>query len=199
PINSHRGVFNTVDAGISLKAFGSETEFTRLLMRNSSYYPIGKDVVVARTLQFGWIQRIGGEPTIPLAERFFGGGATWQGAVRENEAGPRDLETGFPLGGTGLLMHSTELRFPLVGDNLGGVLFHDMGNVYDDVRDINFRFRQHNLQDFNYMVQGAGFGIRYRTPIGPLRVDFSFSPNAPRFNGFKGTFGDLIKCGGPGA
>jgi len=192
PIDSHRGVYNTIDAGISLRAFGSDTEFTRLLMRNSTYHPIGRDIVIARTLQFGWIQRTGGAAEIPLAERFFAGGASSNRAFPDNQAGPRDLETGFPLGGNALLMHSTELRFPLFGKSVGGVLFHDMGNVYDDVRDISFRFRQHNNQDFNYMVQSVGFGIRYKTPIGPIRVDFGFSPDAPRFFGFKGTFDELL-------
>jgi outer membrane protein insertion porin family len=192
PINSHRGMYNTVDAGMSLKPLGSQTEFTRLLMRNSTYHPIGRNVVFARTLQFGWIQRTGGLPEIPLAERFFAGGATSNRAFPDNQAGPRDLETGFPLGGNALLMHSMELRFPLLGDNLGGVLFHDMGNVYDDVRDINLRFRQRDIQDFNYTVHAFGFGVRYRTPIGPIRVDLSFSPDSPRFFGFQGTFDQLL-------
>ncbi len=192
PINSHRGIYNTVDAGVALGGLGSETHFTRVLMRNSTYHSIGKDIVIARTLQFGWIQRFGGLPDIPLAERFFAGGATSNRAFPDNQAGPRDLETGFPLGGNGLLMHSTELRFPLIGDNLGGVLFHDMGNVFTDVRDITLRFRQRNNQDFDYMVHGFGFGIRYRTPIGPIRVDFSLSPDAPRFFGFQGTFDQLL-------
>jgi outer membrane protein assembly factor BamA len=196
PINSHRGFYNTIDVGISLKQFGSESEFTRLLMRNSTYHPIGRNVVIARTLQFGWIQRLSGPAEIPLAERFFAGGASSDRAFPDNQAGPRDLTTGFPLGGDALLMHSTELRFPMFGDNLGGVLFHDMGNVYDDVEDVNFRFRQHNLQDFNYMVQGVGFGIRYRTPIGPLRVDFSLSPDSPRFFGFQGTYDQLLAMQG---
>ena len=192
PINSHRGIYNTVDAGIAIGHLGSETQFTRLLMRNSTYHPIGKDIVIARTLQFGWIQRIGGMPDIPLGERFFAGGATSDRAFPDNQAGPRDLETGFPLGGNALLVHSTELRFPLIGDNLGGVLFHDMGNVYSDVRNISFRFRQRDFQDFDYMVHGFGFGVRYRTPIGPIRVDFSLSPDAPRFFGFQGTFDQLL-------
>ncbi len=191
PINSHRGTYNTVDVGISLKEFGSLSDFTRLLMRNSTYYPIGKDIVLARTLQFGWIQRLSG-PDIPLAERFFSGGATTNRAFPDNQAGPRDLDTGFPLGGNALLMNSTELRFPLFGNSVGGVLFHDMGNVYDDVQDVSFRFRQRNIQDFDYMVQGIGFGIRYNTPIGPIRVDFSLSPNSPRFFGFQGTFDQLL-------
>ena len=192
PINSHRGIYNTIDAGIALKQFGSETVFTRLLLRNSTYHPLSRDVVVARTLQLGYIQRLAGLPEIPLAERFFSGGATSNRAFPENQAGPRDLQTGFPIGGNALIFHSTELRFPLFGDNIGGVLFHDMGNVYDEVRDVSFRFRQRNLQDFDYMVHGIGFGIRYRTPIGPIRADFSLSPNSPRFFGFQGTEEQLL-------
>jgi outer membrane protein insertion porin family len=192
PINSRRGMYNTIDVGIALRQFASQTEFTRLLMRNSTYHPIGKDVVIARTLQFGWIQRVAGLPEIPLAERFFAGGASSDRAFPDNQAGPRDLDTGFPLGGDALLMHSTELRFPLFGTSLGGVLFHDMGNVYSEWQNISFRFRQENYQDFDYMVQAVGFGLRYKTPIGPIRVDFSLSPDAPRFFGFQGTFDQLL-------
>ena len=205
PIDSHRGMYNTIDVGLSLKQFGSEGtqtavspsapitgEFGRMLMRNSTYHPIGRNIVIARTLQFGWIHPLGGQTQVPLPERFFAGGASSNRAFPDNQAGPRDLETGFPLGGNALLMHSTEVRFPLWGTNVGGVLFHDMGNVYDEVSDISFRFRQHNNQDFDYMVQSVGFGIRYKTPIGPIRVDFSLSPNSPRFFGFQGTFDQLL-------
>ena len=96
------------------------------------------------------------------------------------------------LGGNALFTNTFELRFPLYGDNLAGVLFQDAGNVYATLGDVSFRFRQHNLQDFDYMVQDVGFGLRYRTPIGPVRLDLSFSPNAPRFFGLKGTEEDLI-------
>jgi outer membrane protein insertion porin family len=192
PIDSHRGIYNTIDVGVSLPILGTGTEFTRLLLRNSTYHRLTREVVLARTVQFGYIQRLSGVPEIPLAERFFAGGASSQRAFPDNQAGPRDLETGFPLGGTALLFHSTELRFPLLGDNIGGVLFHDMGNVYTDIKSVSFRFRQQNIQDFDYMVHAVGFGIRYRTPVGPLRVDFSFSPNSPRFHGFQGTLDQLL-------
>ena len=192
--DTHRGILNTVDAGISLAAFSSQTDFTRLILRNSTYHPIGRDVVIARSLQFGYINRIGGLTEIPLAERFFAGGASTQRAFPDNQAGPRDLDTGFPLGGTTFLFHSTELRFPLYGDNVGGVLFHDMGNVYSDIGSVSFRFRQENVSDFNYMVHAFGFGIRYKTPVGPLRIDLSVSPDPPRFNGFSGNLQDLINC-----
>lgn len=192
--DTHRGILNTIDAGISLAAFSSQTDFTRVIARNSTYTPLGRNVVLARSLQFGYIQRLGGLPEIPLAERLYAGGANTDRAFPDNQAGPRDLDTGFPLGGTAMLFLSTELRFPLFGDNLGGVLFHDMGNVYTDINAINFRFHQRNDQDFDYMVHSIGFGIRYRTPVGPLRIDLSFSPNPPHFHGFPGTLEDLINC-----
>ena len=192
PVDTHHGIYNTIDAGVSLPVLGTATDFTRLLVRNSTYHRLSRDVVLARTVQFGYIQRLAGVLEIPLAERFFAGGASSQRAFPDNQAGPRDLETGFPLGGTALLFHSTELRFPLLGDNVGGVLFHDMGNVYTDIRTMSFRFRQRNIQDFDYTVHAVGFGIRYRTPVGPIRVDFSYSPNAPRFHGFQGTLDQLL-------
>ncbi len=103
--------------------------------------------------------------------------------------------TGFPIGGNALFMNTVELRFPLIGDNLGGVLFNDLGNVYSAVNKISLRFRQQNLQDFDYAVQGFGFGLRYRTPLGPVRVDFSLSPNSPRFFGCEGSINQLYQCG----
>ncbi len=192
--DTHRGILNTIDAGVSLAAFTSQTDFTRVIMRNSTYTPLGREVVLARSLQFGYIQRLGGAPEIPLAERLFAGGANTLRAFPDNQAGPRDLETGFPLGGTAMIFHSTELRFPLFGENVGGVLFHDMGNVFSDIDAINLRFRQRNDQDFDYMVHSIGFGIRYRTPVGPLRIDLSISPDPPHFHGFPGTLQDLINC-----
>ena len=191
PTSSTRGFLNTVDFGYAGRKLGSDTDFTRLQFRNTTYHRITRDVVFARTTQFGYIQRFAGLP-IPLAERFFSGGASTHRAFPDNQAGPRDLETGFPLGGNAILFNSLELRFPLIGDNLGGVLFHDMGNVYSNITHISLRFRQINNQDFDYGVHGIGFGIRYRTPVGPIRVDISLSPNSPRFVGFSGTRDELL-------
>ena len=194
PTETHRGIYNTIDVGIALPQFASQTEYTRLVLRNSTYHPLGRSLVLARTLQFGYIQRLGGVPIIPLGERFFGGGASSQRAFPDNQAGPRDDETGFPVGGNALLFHQTELRFPLIGDNIGGVFFHDMGNIYSNINQISFGFRQGSYQNFNYMVQAVGFGIRYKTPVGPVRLDFSYSPNSPRFVGFSGTRDQLLTC-----
>ena len=192
PADAHSGSYSTADISYAPQFLGSQTSFIRGLFRNATYHPFHRDLVFARSTQFGVITRLGGGDNIPLAERLYSGGSTSLRSFPDFQAGPRDTFTGFVLGGNASFVNSLELRFPLYGDNLGGVLFEDAGNVYSSLSDFSFRFRQENLQDFNYMVQSAGIGIRYQTPIGPVRLDFSFSPNAPRFFGLKGTLEDLI-------
>jgi outer membrane translocation and assembly module TamA len=134
---------------------------------------------------------------IPFPERFFGGGGSSHRGFNENQAGPRDLNTGFSLGGNALLFNRTELRFPLIGENIGGVLFHDAGNVYSSFGDISFRFSQQDLRDFNYMVHAVGIGVRYKTPIGPVRVDLAYGVNSPKFFGCQGSYQELLQCASP--
>ena len=212
PTDPHTGMYNTIDVGLAAKVFGSERNFGKILGRNATYYRISKNVVFARQLTVGAIipynipAGLNPADAVPLPERFFGGGDISLRAFPENQAGPRDTgspvgpggmesqPTGFPLGGNAVLINNLELRFPLIGENIGGVLFHDAGNIYRSFSDISFRFHQNNLEDFNYMVQAVGFGIRYKTPVGPLRVDLAYSINPPRFQGFSGTVQQLLAC-----
>ena len=191
PLESTRGFYSTVDFGVAPSIIASGTYYTRLVVKNSSYHRLGKDIILARTASLGWLENLSNKP-VPLPERFFGGGNTTNRAFPENQAGPRDPITGFPLGGNAFLFVGTEVRFPVLGKTLGGVLFHDMGNVYSELHSISFRFNQRDNKDFNYMVHSAGIGIRYRTPIGPIRVDVGYSPNAPRFMGYSGTRDQLL-------
>lgn len=199
PLDPHRGIFNTVDLGLADHIFGSQRNFLHALVRNASYHPIGKGLVLARMTQFGDIYAINfsGNPleAIPLAERLFGGGSNSHRGFPEYQAGPRDPNTGFPLGGTALVFNQTELRFPLIGENIGGVIFHDMGNVFSDVSKITWKFHQPSLDDLDYTVHAVGFGLRYRTPIGPVRADLAYSINPPSFYGFSGTQQDLLNAG----
>ncbi|HEY1492977.1 MAG TPA: BamA/TamA family outer membrane protein, partial [Candidatus Solibacter sp.] len=199
PVDPHKGVFNTIDIGLAEHFIGSDVNYARFLLRNATYHPIGKRLVLARSTQIGDIYAFhpNGDAlnAIPLAERFFGGGGTSNRGFPENQAGPRDNNTGFPLGGTALLFNQTELRFPLIGDNVGGVLFHDFGNIYSTAGSFSLRQTQRSLQDFNYMVHAVGIGVRYRTPIGPLRLDLGYSINPPNFFGFKGTQQQLLNAG----
>jgi outer membrane protein assembly complex protein YaeT len=183
PVDSTRGYYNSIDIGLASKGFASQTDYLRVLARNSTYHRLARDIVVARSTTLGWIRALGdgGADEIPLPERYFSGGAATHRGFPDNQAGPRDLRTGFPLGGSGLFTNNLELRLPLVGENLGGVLFHDAGNVYSSLRRVSFRVSQRNLRDFDYMVHAAGIGVRYKTPVGPVRVDFAYSPNSPSF------------------
>jgi outer membrane protein insertion porin family len=199
PVEPHHGYYNTIDLGLAEHVFGSQRNFSRFLGRNASYYQLSKRLVLARSTAFGDIQafnyRGNALDAIPLAERFFGGGGTSHRGFGENQAGPRDTETGFPIGGIVQFFNQTELRFPLIGENIGGVLSHDMGNTYSSLENFSFRVKQRDLQDFDYMVHAVGFGVRYRTPIGPVRVDLAYSLNPPRFFGWNGTEQDLINAG----
>ena len=212
PTDAHRGMYSTADLGLASNIFGSQRNFARTLGKNASYHKIGKKLVFARQTQIGLIfpynppKGISAGDSVPLPERFFGGGSNSHRGFPFNQAGPRDIgvavnndtvstqPTGFPLGGNALLFNTSELRFPLIGDNISGVLFHDAGNVYRTISDISVRSSQRNLQDFNYMVHAAGFGIRYKTPIGPVRLDLAYSINPPKYVGFKGTQAELLLC-----
>jgi outer membrane protein insertion porin family len=204
-VDTHRGAFSTLDLGISDRVFGSEANFARFLFNNATYYPVAKKkYIFARSTRFGIAEPYSG-PTpnlnfIPLPERFFAGGSNSMRGFAFNQAGPRDLQTGFPLGGEAIFVNQIELRtpplpFPFAGDNLNGVLFHDMGNVFSTAKDMwpglikvgqDSRSNCQSLTpgvpcDFNYMSHAVGAGMRYRTPIGPVRVDFSYNLNPPFF------------------
>jgi len=219
PADSRRGTFITADFGVSASAVGSEANFNRLALQYTTYHPFGKNIVLARSTQLGIQEPFGGlrkviplgasapvfTREIPLAERFFGGGGNSHRGFAVNQAGPRDPVTGFPLGGAGLFVNSVELRFPVRMPSFGGlgaVLFHDAGNVYRRIGNLSFRLKQRvtaedlankRITDFDYMVHAVGLGIRYNTPIGPLRLDFAYSLNPPKFYGLSGTINDLIR------
>ena len=212
PSDAHHGYYDTLDVGVAGGFFGSQRDFVRVLGRNATYTSIGKRFVFARQTQVGEIGTFKVPPgdtsttDVPLPERFFGGGASSMRGFGYNEAGPRDVgqpatattaaapPTGYPLGGNALFFNTFELRFPLTSPNLSGVVFHDMGNVYTTLADVSLRFHQKNISDFNYAEQAVGFGVRYKTPLGPVRLDLAYALNPPRFNGYPGTLQDLILC-----
>jgi outer membrane protein assembly complex protein YaeT len=200
PVDPHKGIYNTLDLGLAPKFLGSQTNFIRIFGRNATYHRIGEKIVFARETQLGFEPAFGATAShndadaVPLPERFYGGGGSTLRAFPENQAGPRDLLTGFPLGGTALFFNSVELRFPLHGANINGVLFEDAGNVYSNPGSLSFRVHQRDITDFNYMVHAAGFGIRYKTPVGPIRIDLAYSINPPQYNGFSGSYPQLVQC-----
>ena len=223
PIESTKGTYTTLDAGVAASYFGSEADFSRILFQSSSYHlfgrhrPANKRFVLARSTRFGIQNPFGntvtvepneavplGASLIPLPERFLSGGGNSHRGFGLNQAGPRDLKTGFPLGGSALFLNQLEWRLPpvdlpFVGDNVSFALFHDMGNVFakpDDMVSNLLRWRQKNPDvcmhqdtytqcNFNYISHAVGVGVHYKTPIGPIRLDFGYNLNPPAFPSFQ--------------
>ncbi len=220
PVESHKGSYNSFDFSVAAGAFGSEANFTRLFVQNSTYHSFGKNKkrqwVFARSTRIG-VENAWGTVTapssttpgtnvtvegfIPLPERFFAGSASSHRGFGVDQAGPRDPITGFPVGGAGLFINNFELRsppipLPYVGENLSGVIFQDSGNVFASPGDIVpslFRVSQpdknqcRNFADpnavcnFNYSSHAVGLGVRYETPIGPVRFDVGYNLNPTTF------------------
>jgi outer membrane protein insertion porin family len=146
---------------------------------------------------------------IPLPERLFAGGGTSIRGFALNQAGPRDALTGFPVGGQALVILNQEIRFPLklpiVGTKLGGALFYDAGNVYSRASRVTLRWSPPKpvfvpaypgqppgpfnptrcvancTNELNYLSHTVGFGLRYATPIGPIRIDMGYQLNPAEF------------------
>jgi len=219
PLDATKGSYTSVQDFFASSKFGSETSFNRTDVTNSTYYAFGKHkYVLARNTRLGFETSFGANPNVgssscagalletnatcnavPLPERLYAGGATSDRGFPINGAGPRDLQTGYPVGGNGVIVNSTELRLPAamlpyLGDSLSFVAFHDMGNVFAHVSDMLpsiAHYHQPNQQscanvssafgtcNFNYFSHAVGLGARYKTPVGPIRLDFSYNLNPP--------------------
>jgi outer membrane protein insertion porin family len=182
PLDAHRGLYQTADLGITGKAIGSSANFARFLGQMAYYKDVGLGIVWANSIRLG-LSSAFGNSDIPTSERFFSGGGNTLRGFPINGAGPQRIvpfcskpgdpstcaNITVPIGGNHLFVFNSEMRFPLpIMKNLGGVLFYDGGNVY---RTINLsRF----IDNFSNTV---GFGIRYATPVGPVRFDIGRNLN----------------------
>jgi outer membrane protein assembly complex protein YaeT len=202
PIESFRGVYTTSNFDIASSIFGSESNFARLVLQNSSYHVIKKSSgdrkwVLARATRIGIAEPFGSasQSFVPLPERFFAGGSNSHRGFAINQAGPRDLSTGFPIGGNALFINNVELRtppvaLPFVEENLSFVFFHDAGNVFTSTEQMVksiYKFSQQQQSacktamncNYDFMSHAIGTGLRYKTPIGPVRFDLGYNLNPP--------------------
>ncbi len=206
PLVSPRGLVinNTLD--LALNAFGSDIEFVRGTVRVGYYIPFGPKplapgVVEDNTgsglqrwfrqssLAFGARAGIihslttsgADEATaIPIDERFFNGGGNSVRSFGERDLGPHDRK-GHPIGGEFFTIFNIEYTVPIFGE-LEGALFTDAGNLLPTAE-------EPGLGDMRYAL---GVGLRYKLPIGPVRLDYGVNPNPQNgedFGAFHFSFG----------
>jgi outer membrane protein insertion porin family/translocation and assembly module TamA len=129
------------------------------------YLPVTETIVLASRLQIGNIRPVGDDPAnVPFGKKYFLGGATSIRGWGRYEVSP--LIDGEPVGGNSMIAFSEELRAQLRG-NFGAVVFFDGGNVW--AQSLGFK-----LGELRYAV---GPGLRYQTPVGPIRFDVGFQLN----------------------
>ncbi|HXV60288.1 MAG TPA: POTRA domain-containing protein [Vicinamibacteria bacterium] len=173
PLNPRSGQFRILDVEWSSEQLGTEAPYIKGLGQQFFYFALPKTLVAALGFRLGVGQtlRQDRDALLPIAERFFAGGATTLRGFGLDEASPKakitlengDVVEGRPIGGNVLSLLNLELRFPIFG-NLRGVVFSDNGNVYRRLKVIELLQWRYNM----------GFGFRYETPFGPLRVDYGF-------------------------
>jgi outer membrane protein insertion porin family len=181
PLDAHHGSYTTVDFRLTPTVLGSSSDFTKLFAQYAYYLPV-HSMVFANSIRLGLAAPFGNS-FVPTSQLFFSGGGTSLRSFPIDEAGPQRLvpfcdvlkgESGcvnvtVPVGGRQLFIFNSELRFPLhINKSLGGVVFYDGGNVY----------RAINLPSFiNNYTNTVGVGLRYATPIGPVRFDIGRNLN----------------------
>jgi outer membrane protein insertion porin family len=161
PFNPRNGVLAGLTMKVASAALLSETNFAKLVFNGSIYHELSKHFVFAAALRSGIGRSWGSSEILPLAERFFLGGRTTVRGYAQDTLGPRG-SAGNPTGGNAFIDTNLELRTSL-GKGIGLVTFLDSGNVWQKAGDIDLSLKH-----------AVGVGVRYDTPVGPLRVDYGY-------------------------
>jgi outer membrane protein assembly complex protein YaeT len=169
PFNPEKGAFLSLVLERAFPFFKAESDFVKSFFKYQHFIPVSSRINFSLTARLGLG---GGKVPIPIHERFFAGGSNSFRGARFDELGPKDPDSLKPRGGEALVLLNLELTFPLVSQmrELSGAVFYDKGNVFDEPKHFVFS----SLQD------AVGLGVRYRTPLGPVRFDLGWNLDAPR-------------------
>jgi outer membrane protein insertion porin family len=190
PLDATKGIYETAEFDLNPTALGSNVNFARLRAQAAYYKDVGKKIIWANSLRIGIEQPFAGSH-VPVSELFFSGGGSTLRGFPLNGAGPQqqipacgnasDPSTcaliRVPTGGRELFIVNSEFRIPVpLKKGLGIAAFYDGGNVFEHI----------GFRDFgsNY-TNTIGIGLRYATPVGPVRVDIGHNLNP--LSGIKST------------
>jgi outer membrane protein insertion porin family len=176
-LDTHRGNYLSANAQLAAEAIGSEIGLIKSFYTAQMFRTIPRTtrLVFAGSARLGLATGFAGEGNLPAAERFFAGGDTTVRGFALDQLGVRHIPpepgdtvdaNGAAIGGNALVIFNAELRVPVTG-GLGVVGFVDTGNVFAHVSTI----------ELPEMRSAVGGGIRYKSPIGPLRIDYGVKVN----------------------
>jgi len=158
-----KGIYSVNTVSLFGGPFGGDRDFVKYLGRVNFYFPsINKSVIELR-MQAGISDPFSSTEKVPIYQRFFAGGSSSVRGYRERKVGPIDEVTDDPIGGEALFVGNIEYTYPLV-DFLKVATFFDTGNVWKEKKD----FLSGNLKS------SLGLGLRVKTPIGPVSVDYGW-------------------------
>src|SRR5262245_8865466 len=175
PLDAHTGMYNSVELDVNPARIGSNVTFGKLLAQAAAYKKLN-GIVWANSLRVGFAKAASGSH-VPISQMFFSGGGSTLRGFPLNGAGPQTNVTvcgdpanistcgpiRVPTGGTQLLILNSELPIPLPWrKGLTFATFYDGGNVFDHIGFKNFASQYSN---------SVGVGLRYATPVGPIRID----------------------------
>ena len=166
PFDPRRGAFAGVNLQVTTPMVKADAQFAKLFTQGQYYLPLPLKITITEGFRFGWAHRFGETRLLPISERFFAGGSSTLRGFGADQAGKRDPQSGQPLGGNSLLINNLEVIFPLIS-RLQGSWFYDTGNVFQQAVRIN---------EFSHSL---GLGLRVKTPLGPLRLEYGLNLHPP--------------------
>ncbi len=165
PFNPTQGFFFSSALEWAFPYFKTESDFLKTFNKFQYYASLIPGLTLGSTIRLGLAKG-----RVPIYERFFAGGSSSYRGAEFDELGPKDSESGKPVGGKALLLFNFELTFPIVSTlrELYGSVFYDKGNVFSTRKQMSLA----GLQD------ALGVGLRYRTPLGPVRLEIAWNLDA---------------------
>lgn len=168
--NPERGSFSSAALEWAFPLFQTESDFLKALFKHQRYLSPVARILLGATFRLGL-----GQGRIPIHERFFAGGSNSFRGAEFDQLGPKDVESSVPVGGKALLLFNLEGSFPVISalPDLAMVVFYDVGNVFTNRSDL----------DLGRLEQAVGAGMRYRTPLGPVRLELGWNLTEPERQG----------------
>lgn len=155
---------------------GADKDFGKYSARYSHYFPMWRNSVLEVRGRIGLVKAYGDSKYVPIYEKFFAGGAGTIRGYHERKVGPVDPVSRDPLGGESMAIANIEYTYPVLSF-LKVAAFYDVGNVWEKMNEIGSSKNAFSVTNAGGWKNGIGLGVRVKTPIGPLMLDYGIPLN----------------------